>query len=185
MVSSLSRDHFSIVGESSGLRPRPELDGVDVFLFEADNGGLRRAVSLARRPAPRLVAVVREPTEEILLDAVGSGVASVMLRRDVSPAGLGATLRTVVAGHTTLPTDFVHTLLRAASLEPAKPANALTDRELRVLRLLAEGEDTQTIADHLSYSDRTVKNIVHDVLMKLNCKNRTHAVALATRQGII
>jgi DNA-binding CsgD family transcriptional regulator len=37
----------------------------------------------------------------------------------------------------------------------------------------------------LCFSERTVKNIVHDVLMKLNCRNRAHAVAMATRQGVI
>jgi DNA-binding NarL/FixJ family response regulator len=61
----------------------------------------------------------------------------------------------------------------------------LSDRELAVLRLLAEGSDTVEIGETLGYSERTVKNIVHDVLMKTNCRNRTHAVALATREGLI
>jgi DNA-binding CsgD family transcriptional regulator len=54
-----------------------------------------------------------------------------------------------------------------------------------VLARLSQGDDTQCIAIDLCYSERTVKNIVHDVLMKLNCRNRAHAVATATRQGII
>ena len=61
----------------------------------------------------------------------------------------------------------------------------LAPRELGVLRLLAEGDDTRDIAGKLSYSERTVKNIVHDLLVKLNCRSRAHAVALATRQGVI
>jgi DNA-binding CsgD family transcriptional regulator len=44
---------------------------------------------------------------------------------------------------------------------------------------------TREIAGALAYSERTVKNVVHDLMMKLNCRNRAHAVALATRQGVI
>ena len=61
----------------------------------------------------------------------------------------------------------------------------LSDREYEVLRMLAEGESTRGIATQLSYSERTVKNIVRDLLVKLNGKTRAHAVALATRQGVI
>jgi DNA-binding NarL/FixJ family response regulator len=61
----------------------------------------------------------------------------------------------------------------------------LTSRELAVLRMLADGEVTRGIAEQLNYSERTVKNIVRDVLVKLECRTRAHAVALATRRGLI
>ena len=51
--------------------------------------------------------------------------------------------------------------------------------------LIAEGESTRGIAERLSYSERTVKNIVHDLLVTLKCKTRAHAVALAAREGMI
>jgi DNA-binding NarL/FixJ family response regulator len=54
-----------------------------------------------------------------------------------------------------------------------------------VLRLLAEGHDTRRIAMDLRYSERTVKNVVHDVLTKLNCRTRAQAVGVATRTGVI
>jgi DNA-binding NarL/FixJ family response regulator len=53
------------------------------------------------------------------------------------------------------------------------------------LRLLAEGSDTRGVAEDLCISERTVKNVVHDVLTKLNCRTRAQAVALATREGVI
>ena len=53
------------------------------------------------------------------------------------------------------------------------------------LRLVADGKDTQEIARELSYSERTVKNVLHDVTSRLQLKNRTHAVAYALRQGLI
>lgn len=54
-----------------------------------------------------------------------------------------------------------------------------------MLALLADGSDTKGIAEDLCYSERTIKNIVHDLLTKMNCRNRAHAVAQAARQGVI
>ena len=61
----------------------------------------------------------------------------------------------------------------------------LTHREFDVLRLLADGSTTREIAERLSYSERTIKNIVRSLLEKLNCRTRAHAVALAARQGVV
>jgi DNA-binding CsgD family transcriptional regulator len=69
--------------------------------------------------------------------------------------------------------------------EPPEPDAQLTRRELEVLRLLADGDTTREIAERLCYSERTVKNIVRDLLLKLNGRTRAHAVALATRRGMI
>ena len=54
-----------------------------------------------------------------------------------------------------------------------------------MLRLLSAGDNTRQIAEQLSYSEKTVKNIVHDVLVRMGCKNRAQAVAVATRKGLI
>ncbi|MPZ74787.1 MAG: DNA-binding response regulator, partial [Nitriliruptorales bacterium] len=62
---------------------------------------------------------------------------------------------------------------------------ALTKREIDVLRLVADGKDTTEIAHELAFSERTIKNVIHDVTMRLNLRNRTHAVAYALRQGLI
>ncbi len=61
----------------------------------------------------------------------------------------------------------------------------LTDREVEVLRLLAEGWSTKQIAAKLSYSERTVKSIVHSVVTRLGLRNRTHAVVYALRAGVL
>ena len=58
-------------------------------------------------------------------------------------------------------------------------------RELEVLRLLADGYDTASIAATLAYSERTIKNIIHDVTTRLELRNRSHAVASAVRTGVI
>ena len=53
------------------------------------------------------------------------------------------------------------------------------------MRLLADGFDTAEIAGRLFYSERTVKNIIHDITSRLELRNRTHAVAYAIREGLI
>ena len=63
--------------------------------------------------------------------------------------------------------------------------SGLTDREIDVLKLVADGLDTNEVADRLCYSERTVKNVIHDVTTRLRLRNRTHAVAYALRQGLI
>ena len=61
----------------------------------------------------------------------------------------------------------------------------LTHRELRVVRLLADGYSTAEIARELAYSERTIKNSIHDLTTRLQLRNRSHAVAFAVRQGLI
>ena len=61
----------------------------------------------------------------------------------------------------------------------------LTPREIDVLRLMADGLDTNEIAGELCYSERTVKNVIYGVTHRLKLRNRSHAVAYALRTGMI
>jgi DNA-binding NarL/FixJ family response regulator len=63
--------------------------------------------------------------------------------------------------------------------------SGLTERELGVLKLVADGLDTAEIAQQLAYSERTIKNIIHDITTRFHLRNRSHAVAFALRQGLI
>jgi len=54
-----------------------------------------------------------------------------------------------------------------------------------VLKLLADGLGTNEIASALAYSERTIKNVIHDVTSRLNLRNRSHAVAYAVKAGIV
>jgi DNA-binding NarL/FixJ family response regulator len=64
-------------------------------------------------------------------------------------------------------------------------ARQLTDREMEVLRWLAQGKSNKEIAAALSISERTVKFHVSSILSKLNADNRTEAVTLAAQQGLV
>lgn len=185
LAACLVADGFTVVGESAGLAPRPDPGSVDILVFDADSDGLQHAPGLARTGCVALVAMVASPTEHLVGDAVAAGVVAVLVRNQLTPATLVASLRAVAAGATALPSALVPGVLDRVAHSGRSGPHALASRELEVLRLLSAGDDTRAIGDSLGYSERTVKNIVHDLLMKMNCRNRVHAVAQATRLGII
>ena len=84
--------------------------------------------------------------------------------------------------------DLLEHLLAQAARERRDAAarrGRLTDREQQVLALIAAGHPTREVALELSYSERTVKNVLHDVVTKLNARSRSQAVAFAVREGLI
>ncbi len=185
MRSILVDEGFKVAGEGAAFRPEPEVARTDILFFEADSWGLQQALKLVGEAECRLVALVDEADERLIADLAEAGASAIVFRHDLSPEKLVTALRAVAAGNTALPADLLPRMLERAAQGSNGSARHLSERELSVLRLLSEGEDTNDIAERLSYSSRTVKNIVHDVLMKLNCRNRAHAVAQATRQGLI
>jgi Response regulator containing a CheY-like receiver domain and an HTH DNA-binding domain len=90
-----------------------------------------------------------------------------------------------------VPPDLLGRLLAQVSrvqqfLQPrGLQLSGLSTREADILRLIADGLDTNEIAASLSYSERTVKNVLHDVTSRLQLRNRSHAVAYALKQGMI
>ncbi|MFB6988605.1 response regulator transcription factor [Streptomyces sp. NPDC056178] len=91
--------------------------------------------------------------------------------------------------HTPEPARFPHGRGRHAAGERAPPTGTALHRsgprEIDVLRLIAEGHDTEVIAKELAYSERTIKNVLHELMTRLQLRNRSHAVAYAMRQGLI
>ncbi|MFJ2008668.1 response regulator transcription factor [Streptomyces chartreusis] len=64
-------------------------------------------------------------------------------------------------------------------------APGYSPREIDVLKLLADGMDLEKVAETLSYSERTIKNILYGAMKRHNLRNRTHAVSHAIRAGLI
>jgi DNA-binding NarL/FixJ family response regulator len=151
-----------------------------VLLFDVDAAGLDAAAAPARRCEVRLLGVSRgaQPSE-----SSKASVSAVLVLRALSPARLLSCVRAVTEGGGDMAPEVLCQMLPES--EDGASRERLTDREFDVLRLLAAGDSTRDIAKRLSYSERTVKNIVHDLLVKLNCRTRAHAVALATRRGVI
>ena len=158
--------------------------GAPVMVFELDAAGVSRETAPARRCEVRLTGVMRDTSVDPT--KLGGEVTAVLVLRGLTPSRLLACVRAVTRGGAMAPEVLCQMLPGRAETprEESSPGN-LTSRELAVLRLLAEGEGTRGIAVALSYSERTVKNIVRDVLVKLGCRTRAHAVAQATLRGVI
>ncbi|MFF5287942.1 response regulator transcription factor [Paractinoplanes globisporus] len=185
MAACLQQADFVVRGESAVLSPEPVIADLDVLVFEYAGPTLRRAVRLAEGRGTRLVATVRDVTEQAVREMVDAGVCAILPHRTLTADNLVTSLRSVVAGNVALPGDMLSRLLLHVTQTSHLGPQGLNTRERSVLRLLADGMDTRGIAEDLCFSERTVKNVVHDVLTKLNCRTRAQAVAVATREGVI
>jgi DNA-binding NarL/FixJ family response regulator len=177
------------------LAPEEQLGTGGVALVVADEidaETIRVIRDLRRRGIERVALLVGRVDDKTLLQAVEAGVAGVVRRSDASPRNLVHAIRSVAAGEGLLPPDMLARLLdqvgqlqRQVLAPRGLTFSGLTEREIAVLGLLANGLDTAEVGRELYYSERTVKNIVHDVTSRLDLRNRTHAVAYALRQGLI
>ena len=196
-------DPISQAGVASQLRPRPEVRLVDRDEAEAANvvvvvvdsvddevlGALRQ---IQRTGSARGVLVVTSIDEQQLVKAAECGFVGVLRRSEATPERLVQVIGAVARGEGHVPADLLGSLLEQVGRlqgEVLGPRGlnltGLTAREIEVLRLVAEGYDTADIALKLAYSDRTIKNVLHSVMTRLNLRNRSHAVAYALRQGLI
>jgi DNA-binding NarL/FixJ family response regulator len=147
---------------------------------------------LATQTTARFVLVLDGQFTADLATAADTGLAAVIPRPQISAERLNRTLTAVACGHAELPIDLQGRLLdqiRRLQRDVLAPrglnAHGLDNREVEVLRLLAEGMSVLNIADKLLYSERTVKNILHSLIARLGFRNRTQAVAYALRAGVI
>lgn len=116
---------------------------------------------------------------ELMLRAVDAGAQGFLLK-DAAPEELRAAILRVAAGETLLQPVSLGPV-RAAWTETADESDAprLTDRERSILRLVAGGYSNKEIARSLHLSEGTVKNYMSELLVKLDCRDRTHAVMKA------
>jgi len=163
-----------------------------VVADEVDADTARTIRTLRRRGVDKIALLVTRLDDNGLLMAVEAGVAGVIRRSQATAHNLTAAIRAVAAGEGALPPDLLGRLLEQVGhlqrrvLAPrGLTFSGLTEREVAVLRLLADGLDTAEVGQRLFYSERTVKNIIHDVTSRLDLRNRTHAVAYAIKQGLI
>jgi DNA-binding NarL/FixJ family response regulator len=164
----------------------------DVLLLDVRmprRGGLEVLETLkgaASAPPVLMLTTFDEP--ELLLDAVRRG-AHGFLSKDVSLGELRAALTAVARGDTWFQPALTHALRRGVAerpkLEDTGPPDALTDREVEVLRLMAGGLTNREIAATLATAEGTVKNQVSSILSKLGVRDRTLAVLKAIESGRI
>jgi DNA-binding NarL/FixJ family response regulator len=144
------------------------------FVLVADE---LRPAQLQRAAAYGPVSVLSSRIYEY--EDIAGAILGVRQRRVMLPAAL---FRALVDGPR--PAEPAAALPGMATAPPWAGAG-LDGREREVLRLLADGFGTNEIAERLNYSERTVKNILHRFLSRMNLRNRTHAVAYAMQNGLL
>jgi len=202
-VRVFARDPISEAGVSSALRPRPEVrvigrdddeppDVVLVIVDEVDDEAINTLRFVRRNGEARVILIASHLDDQDLVRAVEAGVVGLVRRSDATTDRLLSVIASAAAGEGTVPPDLLGRLLdqvgrlQRTVLDPRGITfTGLASREVEVLRLVAEGWDTAQIAAKLSYSERTVKNVLHDVTTRLQLRNRSHAVAYAMREGLI
>lgn len=164
---------------------RPDVVLLDLMMPRQD--GLTTIPLLLRdQPETHILVLTSFGQDEQIFAAIKAGALGYLLK-DSSAQELVRAIRDVARGELTLHPAIARRLLGEVN-RPAAPAAAsggtLTERELEVLRLLAEGLSNQAIAQKLTLSERTVGAHVSHILKKLHVASRTQAALYAIREGL-
>ena len=180
-----------IVGEAEdgveGISRVPASE-VDVLLLDVrmpKKSGLDVLRELGSSLPPTLVLTTFDDTT-VVLDAIRAGARGFLLK-DISYQQLMTAIRAIAAGGTVFQPAITQRLLRAAGTLPADaaPDEALTARELEVVRLMSGGYSNKEIAHALGTAEGTIKNQVSSILSKFGVRDRTRAVLKALEAGLL
>ena len=192
----VASDPVSEAGVAAQLRFRTEVDLVTthpvVVVVVCENVDAAALAAVRGARGARVVLVAAALDGAALLAAVEAGVCGVVPRSAATGERLGAAVVAAASGEGTMPPDLLGRLMAQVGSGSGGQAasrgltfGGLTKRELEVLGLLADGCSTGEVARRMAYSERTIKNTIHDVTTRLQLRNRTHAVAYAVREGLI
>jgi DNA-binding NarL/FixJ family response regulator len=182
---------FEIAGQAAGgaeavaqaARLRPDVILLDLEMPEMDGVEALRQMRQAD-PEARAIVFTAFDTDERILGAVRAGAKGYLLKGAPREEIFNA-VRVVYAGGSLLQPVVATRLLQQVSHPRPKAAEALTPREMAVLHLMARGMPNKEIAAELVITERTVKYHVSSIMGKLGAGNRTEAVTLAARRGLI
>jgi DNA-binding NarL/FixJ family response regulator len=176
---------LQLVGQASnGLEAIEQfrLHRPDVMLMDLQMPGMNGidAMSAIRGEFPdaRFVVLTTYTGDVQIVRALKAGARAYLLK-SLLHRELLETIRSVHAGNKRIPPEI------AAELADHAADDQLTAREIEVLRLIAAGNANKIVADHLSITEETVKAHVKSILSKLDANDRTHAVTIALKRGII
>jgi NarL family two-component system response regulator LiaR len=163
----------------------------DVVLMDLVMPGMDgvEATRLLRRTSPRsqVLVLTSYHQDEHIFPAIRAGALSYLLK-DVSPVELAEAVRKAARGEAVLHPRIAARVvqeLHGARTEALNPFSDLSERELEVLRLIADGMGNGEIAQRLVISEKTVKSHVSNILSKLHVADRTQAAVYAWREGVM
>jgi NarL family two-component system response regulator LiaR len=149
-------------------------------------GGLEAIPSLKQgNPEARILILTSYAEDEQVLEGIRLGALGYLMK-DASPDELVSTIHSVYLNRMSLPPDLARkVMLGSQKPDSSAPASLLTDREMDVLRCVAQGYSNKQIAAELSVSTTTVRTHVSNLLRKLNLENRTQLAIYARQNKIV
>ena len=186
---------IQVVAEAASGKEALELvarHAPDVVLMDLMMPGMDgvEATQLVKKVSPRtqVIVLTSHHDDEHIFPAIRAGALSYLLK-DVDPDDLADAVRKARVGEAVLNPRVAARLVKemqgVRSGEALNPFTELSERELEVLRRIADGLSNQDIAEALVISEKTVKSHVGNILSKLHLADRTQAAVYAWREGIV
>lgn len=182
---------FRVVGEAADAfealqkveELRPDLILMDIRMPEVSGLEATRRIKAQH---PQVIVVILSVSDDVgdFFEAIKSGAQGYLLK-DMNPEQWIDYLRSVVGGDTPVSRELARQLLDEFRSDPGAPGPEpmISERELEVLRKVAEGLSNREIGEELHIAESTVKNHLRNILEKLHLRNRAQLVAYAYEQG--
>ncbi len=192
-----TKENIAVVGEAQDGQEAIEKTRTllpDVILMDVSMprmGGVEATRQIKREfPHIGIIALTMYDEQQYIFDLVRAGATGYLLK-DTDSSQIVAAIRAIYRGESLIHPSVASKILAEFSLMSQKKGKKsgvehdLTEREITVLRLVAEGKTNKEIANVLDLSEKTVKNHVRNIFHKLQVYDRTQAAILAIRKGLI
>jgi DNA-binding NarL/FixJ family response regulator len=169
-------------------RHRPDVVLMDIQMPEVD--GIQATASVTALGGTRVVILTTFEQDDYIIDAIRAGAAGFLLK-NAPPEDLLAAVRAAVAGDAILAPSVTRRVMARVAADVRTSTDAerrlaeLTEREVDVLRLLADGLSNAEIAAAIFLGESTVKTHLSNVLSKLHLRDRVQAVVFAYESGLV
>jgi DNA-binding NarL/FixJ family response regulator len=168
-------------------KEEPDVVLMDISMPKMDGISATREIR-SLLPQTAVIILTAHEEDEQVFEGMKAGAQGYLLK-DAEPEDLSRAIRTVYAGDTIIAPDLAQKMLN--TFESGKSSGSsrlmppLTERELEVIRALAQGKSDRQIANSLGISEKTVRNHTSNIYRKLHIFDRTQAVIYAIREGVI
>lgn len=195
LTTILGRSGFDVVAVADGATAveragtmRPDVVVLDVRMPGLDGVAATQRITALPAPTPKVLILTTFAVDDYLIRALRHGASGFLLKRTADETLVPA-IRAVLRGDAFVEPHMTRRLLEAgvAALPPLAPPpelDALSEREIEVLALLATGMSNSEIAGSLVVEESTVKTHVHRILWKLGVRSRVQAAVWAYEHGV-
>ena len=179
--------HDGAQGVELCRKEEPDVVLMDISMPKMDGISATREIK-ALLPQTAVIILTGHEEDEHVFEGIKAGAQGYLLK-DSEPEDLSRAIHTVHAGNTIIAPDLAQKMLNtfqsAEGPTGKRLVPPLTDRELEVIRALAQGKSDRQIAHSLGISEKTVNNHTSNIYRKLHIFDRTQAVIYAVREGVI